>query len=113
MRIQRLLFACIPALLLVMVACSTATHSTDGLDRGPAAVASTSESSVDFAKNAFPPSIPVDAYHGDGPVDSWQSENCLSCHRTGKNNAPKVVHEGMADILMEGKCRTCHTSTEE
>ncbi len=113
MRIQRLLFACIPALLLVLVACSQAQHSSDGLNRGPAAVASTSDSSVDFAANAFPPVLPNDTVHGLGPVDSWQSESCLSCHKNGKNNAPKVVHEGMADVLMMGKCRTCHTSTEE
>jgi hypothetical protein len=22
-----------------------------------------------------------------------------------------VVHEGMADILLDGKCRTCHTTS--
>lgn len=113
MRIQRLLFACIPALLLVMVACSTASTSADGLDRGPAAVTSTSDSTVEFAANAFPPVLPNDQVHGTGPVDSWQGESCMSCHEKGKNNAPKVVHEGMADILMLGKCRTCHTSAEE
>lgn len=112
MRIQRLLLACIPALLLVLVACSQAQHSSDGLNRGPAAVATTSDSSVDFAANAFPPVLPNDSVHGEGPVDSWNSKTCMSCHEKGKNNAPKVVHEGMADILMLGKCRTCHTSTE-
>lgn len=63
-----------------------------------------------FADNAFPPVLPNDADHRAG-TDSWFQESCLSCHEGGANNAPVVVHEGMADILLDGKCRSCHTTS--
>ena len=64
-----------------------------------------------FADNAFPPVLPADADHRTG-TDSWMQESCLSCHEEGANNAPIVVHEGMAAILLDGKCRSCHTTSE-
>ncbi|MBC8406968.1 MAG: hypothetical protein H8E15_17260 [Planctomycetes bacterium] len=113
MRISRLILACIPALLLVLVACSSVEYGAIP-DRGPAAVTDTdAQSSVDFAANAFPPILPADAIHGYGPVNSWHGTACLNCHENGKNNAPKAVHEGMSDSLLLSKCRTCHTSVEE
>lgn len=63
-----------------------------------------------FADNAFPPVLPADGDHRMG-TDSWMQETCLNCHADGANNAPLVVHEGMADILLDGKCRTCHTTS--
>jgi cytochrome c5 len=63
-----------------------------------------------FADNAFPPVLPADADHRAG-ADSWMQESCLNCHEDGRNGAPVVVHEGMADILLAGKCRSCHTTS--
>jgi len=64
-----------------------------------------------FADNAFPPVLPADGDHRVG-TESWMQETCLNCHEGGANDAPVVVHEGMADILLQGKCRTCHTTSE-
>ena len=64
-----------------------------------------------FADNAFPPVLPDDDNHRDG-VASWMQETCLDCHSSGRNDAPEVKHEGMASILLDGKCRTCHTTSE-
>lgn len=64
-----------------------------------------------FADNAFPPVIPADDNHRTG-VDSWMQETCLDCHTSGRNGAPEIKHEGMADILLDSKCRSCHTTSE-
>ncbi len=63
-----------------------------------------------FADNAFPPVLPDDNDHRVG-TDSWMQETCLNCHADGANNAPMVVHEGMSSLLLDGKCRTCHTTS--
>lgn len=93
------------ACCLLLVACSDSASSSDPTDRD-------TRYTTNFANNAFPPVMPNDANHGGGSYGGWQQENCLACHREGVNDAPKVVHEGMAPILLEAKCRSCHTSTE-
>ena len=64
-----------------------------------------------FADNAFPPVLPDDDNHRQG-VDSWMQETCLNCHASGRNGAPEIVHEGMSSILLDSKCRSCHTTSE-
>ncbi|MDP6849480.1 MAG: hypothetical protein QGH51_04490 [Planctomycetota bacterium] len=65
---------------------------------------------VEFYSGAFPPILPNDEDHKMDSRDSWMKDNCLTCHENGKNDAPITKHEGMADILVQAKCRTCHTS---
>jgi len=65
---------------------------------------------VEYPADAFPPVLPADRNHASGE-GSWMQETCLDCHREGINGAPKVKHEGMAPILLEGKCRSCHTTS--
>lgn len=93
------------ACCLALVACSDSGPGTDPSDPD-------TRYTTSFASDAFPPVMPPDANHGGGSYGGWQQENCLSCHREGVNDAPKVVHAGMAPILLEAKCRSCHTSTE-
>ncbi|MCP3978877.1 MAG: hypothetical protein GY716_06040 [bacterium] len=57
-----------------------------------------------FAENAFPPVIPDTDWH----QNAWWRDDCLRCHETGVADAPMVVHEGMAEILLRAKCRSCH-----
>jgi hypothetical protein len=59
---------------------------------------------VDFDDNAFPPTIPDTEWH----QKAWLESNCLRCHETGVGDAPMIVHEGMPDILLSAKCRSCH-----
>lgn len=93
------------ACCLLLVACSDSTSGSGDADPD-------TRYTTTFASNAFPPVMPNDPSHGGGSYGGWQQENCLACHREGVNDAPKVVHEGMAPILLEAKCRSCHTSTE-
>ncbi len=57
-----------------------------------------------FAANAFPPMLPNNNNH----KDAWGKNNCLLCHENGVRGAPVVRHEGMARLLLDAKCRTCH-----
>jgi len=57
-----------------------------------------------FASNAFPPMIPNNSNHRD----AWRKDSCLLCHQSGIRGAPIVRHAGMAKLLLETKCRTCH-----
>lgn len=56
-----------------------------------------------FARNAFPPTVSDTDYHRD----PWRRD-CLRCHETGVQEAPRVVHRGMPAILTNVKCRSCH-----
>lgn len=58
----------------------------------------------DFARDAFPPTMPVDESHRN----AWLREDCLLCHKWGVAGAPVVRHSGMAPILLQAKCRSCH-----
>ncbi|KAA3615206.1 MAG: hypothetical protein DWQ01_00340 [Planctomycetota bacterium] len=64
----------------------------------------------DFASNAFPPTLSDTDYHQNAWSDS--AETCMVCHKTGINDAPKVVHEDMAAVLLDAKCRSCHVLIE-
>jgi len=57
-----------------------------------------------FAANAFPPMIPNNEAH----ADAWTSDNCLDCHRGGRNGAPRIRHRNLSPLTMRAKCRTCH-----
>ena len=57
-----------------------------------------------FALAAFPPTIPDRPWH----KDAWMVNNCLDCHETGVQDAPRIRHEGLPDIAYQSKCRTCH-----
>jgi hypothetical protein len=57
-----------------------------------------------FDDNAFPPMIPNSGSH----LGAWTMKDCLMCHETGVLGAPLVKHEGMPDVLLRAKCRTCH-----
>ncbi len=70
----------------------------------PAAKGSSRSENVQFASNAFPPTIPDSQDH----QDAWQRNDCLRCHETGVDGAPAVRHAGMSPILLKAKCRSCH-----
>ncbi len=57
-----------------------------------------------FAENAFPPTMPDTEWHRAG----WVKDDCMRCHETGVDRAPRVEHRGLPSILLEAKCRTCH-----
>ncbi len=59
---------------------------------------------VVFEKNAFPQTVSDVDYH----KGAWMKDDCLRCHETGVEDAPKVVHEGLAPVLLTAKCRSCH-----
>ncbi|MDF1837747.1 MAG: hypothetical protein P1V35_07765 [Planctomycetota bacterium] len=60
-----------------------------------------------FARNAFPPTLPNDKNH----VGAWLRDDCLRCHQGGIGGAPRVLHQGMPDLLLEARCRSCHVSS--
>jgi hypothetical protein len=64
--------------------------------------------SSDFAAGAFPPTLSDTDYHRK----SWTRIDCLSCHETGANDSPKVVHGSLPALAMDAKCRTCHVFVE-
>lgn len=64
----------------------------------------TVEEPSEFLEFAFPPMMPNNENH----VDVWNIKSCLMCHTRGFDGAPKIVHEGMPDILLESACRSCH-----
>ncbi len=66
-----------------------------------------------YAGNAFPPVLPNDDDHEPEWRASWTKSTCLNCHKDGSNDAPIVVHDGMSELLVQGKCRTCHTVNPE
>jgi len=63
---------------------------------------------AEFLPNAFPPVIPDTDWH----QEAWLRDDCTRCHETGVGDAPQIVHEGMAPILMQAKCRSCHVFIE-
>jgi cytochrome c5 len=70
----------------------------------PTASAEPEEAFADFARGAFPPTMPEDSSH----QDAWMRTDCLLCHGDGINNAPRVAHRGMSHRLLEARCRSCH-----
>jgi len=63
---------------------------------------------AEFLPNAFPPVIPDTDWH----QEAWLRDDCTRCHETGVGDAPRIVHEGMPQILMKAKCRSCHVFIE-
>ncbi len=59
----------------------------------------------EYSSNAFPPVMPDTDRH----QRAWVRHDCLRCHETGVELAPLVKHAGMPEILLQAKCRTCHT----
>jgi hypothetical protein len=59
---------------------------------------------IEFAVNAFPPTVSDTEYH----KDAWYKDDCLRCHETGVEDATIVKHENMPPILLTAKCRSCH-----
>lgn len=57
-----------------------------------------------FLAGVFPPMIPDSKSH----ADSWSNDSCIVCHAAGMREAPKLRHEGLSDVLLYAKCRTCH-----
>lgn len=100
MSISKRIALLVASAALLLVTCSQPSTLPDYSDPDPSL----------FADDAFPPVIPDDKAHRTG-MGSWMQETCLSCHEDGRNDAPIVVHEGMSDILLLGKCRTCHTTS--
>ena len=58
----------------------------------------------EFAPNAFPPTVSDVEHHRDASMRN----DCLRCHETGVQGATVVKHEGMPDVLLTAKCRSCH-----
>jgi hypothetical protein len=57
-----------------------------------------------FADNAFPPLLPANDLH----ANAWMRDDCMACHERGVNDAPRLVHVGMSDALLQARCRSCH-----
>ena len=57
-----------------------------------------------FAPGAFPPVLSDEEYHRR----PWQRTDCLTCHETGVNDAPKMKHHSLPDLAKGVKCRSCH-----
>jgi hypothetical protein len=74
----------------------------------PSVVVGESDIEIDpetgFALAAFPPTIPDREWHRD----AWLVDNCLDCHETGVQEAPRIRHKGLPDITYKSKCRSCH-----
>ena len=70
-----------------------------GCDQGSAVQASK------FAPGAFPPVLSDTEYH----QRSWTRKDCATCHESGVNQAPKMIHSSVPPLAAEAKCRTCHT----
>lgn len=88
--------------LLLEVSCRSCHVAADP-DAGPLTNLA-GEPIVEFLVDAFPPTLPVDESHSMG----WLRRDCLQCHRHGLQDAPKVRHYGMSELLLEVNCRSCH-----
>ena len=62
----------------------------------------------EFEVDAFPPTLPSDDSHSN----PWMRQDCLLCHKWGVGLAPKVRHNGMSELLLQAKCRTCHLPSQ-
>lgn len=59
---------------------------------------------IAFVDYAFPPTLPDTDWHRT----AWLKNDCMRCHETGVETAPKVVHETLPDVALTAKCRSCH-----
>ena len=59
---------------------------------------------LEFASWAFPPMMPNNYKH----IQAWGERNCMMCHEDGTLGAPVVKHDGLPEITLIAKCRTCH-----
>jgi len=84
---------------LVLFALTFQANSND-----PASPEAPSSDEAVFAPNAFPPTVSDVKHH----QNAWNRNDCLRCHETGVNNATVVKHQGMSEILLTAKCRSCH-----
>ncbi len=71
-----------------------------------AACQRTESADKDYAPGAFPPTLSATDYH----KNSWSRTDCLTCHESGVENAPKMKHLSVVDLAKESKCRTCHVT---
>ncbi|MCP4593426.1 MAG: hypothetical protein GY842_22035 [bacterium] len=62
------------------------------------------EEASPFWAKAFPPMMPNSESH----KAAWFKDDCLLCHETGIFRAPVIEHEGLPEILLKAKCRSCH-----
>ena len=69
-----------------------------------AACQKSQSANADFAPGAFPPTLSATEYH----QRAWSRTDCMTCHETGVQNAPKIKHVSVPDIAKSSKCRTCH-----
>ncbi|MDP6539446.1 MAG: multiheme c-type cytochrome [Planctomycetota bacterium] len=82
----------------------TASPSSDGEAGTTWSVEAPAPSFFDFARNAFPPTLPGDETH----ANAWYGDDCLLCHADGDRDTPRVRHSGMTPLLLKVRCRTCH-----
>jgi len=62
------------------------------------------ETTMAFAKGAFPPPMPdIDEHR-----NSWLITDCMKCHGPEAGAAPTVQHKGMPEYLLNVQCRSCH-----
>jgi len=104
--------------VLVLMLASQATLSQSDKAESASSAAAKESSSTDapimptvrfegegpFADNAFPPTVPDTQWH----QDAWLKNDCLRCHETGVQDAPRVIHKDLPIVLLTAKCRTCH-----
>ncbi|RMF75549.1 MAG: hypothetical protein D6744_13350 [Planctomycetota bacterium] len=83
---------------------ATQRMTTPSSAPAPNRSASSTSSGSRFAPDAFPPTLSDTPYH----ENAWRRNDCLRCHETGVQDAPRVRHKGMPDVLLSAKCRSCH-----
>ena len=64
----------------------------------------TTAKTTEGVPGAFPPTLTDMEYHSK----SWSRGDCLTCHETGVQGAPKVKHVSVPPLALKAKCRTCH-----
>ncbi len=77
--------------LMLLVALSACEKTTPG-------------ASGDYAAGAFPPTLSNKEYH----QRAWTRTDCLTCHETGVQGAPRMKHTSLTPLAKEVKCRSCH-----
>ena len=64
---------------------------------------------ADIAFESAPAEAPAPAQvAAEMSGDEVYNTACAACHTAGIAGAPIVTHEGMPDILLSAKCRSCH-----
>ena len=71
-----------------------------------AACQKTKSANAEYAPGAFPPVLSNAEYH----QRAWTRTDCLTCHESGVQKAPKMKHASVTKLAKGSKCRSCHVT---